>query len=128
MDTTMVFGMFDAGLVEGARPVLRGLGIVGACLYLANYTMLQLRVHSGDSIRFTALNTLAAALVLAGLTTDFNPGAAIIQIAWIVLGTIGMTIRASRGARSARAAARAAVAAPVAAPVPFGPYRAAAQR
>ena len=119
MDATLVFGVIDPSLIEGARPLLRGLGIVGACLYLANYTMLQLRVHSGDSIRFTAFNTLAAALVLAGLTTDFNPGAAIIQIAWIVLGTVGMTLKASRGARAARAARIAAPAAP------FGPRRAA---
>ena len=98
-----IFGVVDPALLgDGAETVLRLVGIGGAMLYLANYSMLQFKLLSGDSILFTALNMCAAALVLAGLTIDFDPSAAIIQIAWIVLGIIGIGITGARRGRMRR--------------------------
>ncbi len=39
---------------------------------MVNYSLLSLRVLSGDSARYFALNLLAALLVLVGLTHSFN--------------------------------------------------------
>ena len=98
-----IFGVMDLGFADQeVETILRMVGVAGAMLYLANYAMLQLKLLSGDSILFTAVNTCAAALVLAGLTIDFNQGAAIIQVAWIVLGTLGITITLLRRARLRR--------------------------
>ena len=96
-----IFGTIDPLLWGGhIEPVLRGVGVAGAALYLTNYSLLQFKLLSGDSVLFTAINMCAAAMVLAGLTIDFNPGAAIIQIAWIFLGTIGISITVIRRGRA----------------------------
>ena len=113
MAVETILGTVDPSLLgDNVEEVLRTVGVAGACVYLGNYTMLQLKVLSGDSILFTAINMAAAAMVLAGLTVDFNPGAAIIQIAWILLGTLGISITVIRRGRS-----RSAVIAPTAPPV-----------
>ncbi|MEM7530429.1 MAG: hypothetical protein AAF416_22810 [Pseudomonadota bacterium] len=90
----LIFGVIEPSVLgEGAELLLSRVGIAGAVLYLANYTSLQLRLLDGNGVLYTALNTLAAALVLAGLTFAFNPGAAIIQIAWLIIGTFGLLLR-----------------------------------
>ena len=105
MGIETIFGAIDPALLgEGVEPLLRSLGVAGAGLYLVTYALLQLKLLSGDSILYTAINMCAASLVLTGLTVDFNAGAAIIQIAWILLGTLGITISVLRRKRAPQAA------------------------
>ena len=73
----------------GALP--KGAGVAGALLYLFNYAGLQMRLIDGNGVTYTLIGMTAACLVLIGLTDQFNLGAAIIQVSWLVLGTFGLT-------------------------------------
>lgn len=66
-------------------------GIVGGCLYLVGYAALQLGFIRGQSYIYPLVNGVAAALVLIGLTQNFNLAAAAIQISWIVISLVGVT-------------------------------------
>ncbi len=62
------------------------IGILGALLYLASYAAVQTRQLDGNGLRFTIANTVAALLVLIGLSRNFNIAAALIQITWLLIG------------------------------------------
>jgi hypothetical protein len=62
------------------------LGIVGALLYLLAYSAVQIGHLDGNSASYTLVNTLAAGLVLLGLTENFNLAAVIIQTSWLLIG------------------------------------------
>jgi hypothetical protein len=64
----------------------RAAGIAGACTYIASYAALQWRLIGGCGLTYTALNTVAAVLVLTGLSADFNLGSALVQGTWLLLG------------------------------------------
>lgn len=69
------------------------IGVIGFLLYLCNYILITFQHIDSRSIRFFVLNTLAAACVLFSLSEDFNLAAAMIQIFWIVLGIVAITVR-----------------------------------
>lgn len=69
------------------------IGVAGFGLYVLNYSLLTFqRVRSDQAIYF-AVNWLAASMVLIGLINAFNLAAALIQIFWILISTIGLIIR-----------------------------------
>lgn len=65
-------------------------GWIGAVLYLATYTLLQLGFLRGNGYLYPSLNMIAAALVLLGLSVSMNWSAATIQLTWIVVSIIGI--------------------------------------
>ncbi len=64
-----------------------------------NYAMLTFRKLSGDHIIYYIINFSAASLVLIGLTASFNLAAALVQGFWILMSTIGITLRVIRKSR-----------------------------
>lgn len=72
------------------------VGVLGFGLYVLNYTLLTTRVISGNSLQFFAVNLTAASCVLIGLTVSFNLASALIQIFWVVMSLIGITLNMIR--------------------------------
>ena len=72
------------------------VGVLGFGLYVLNYTLLTTRVISGNSLQFFAANLTAASCVLIGLTVSFNLASALIQIFWVVMSLIGITLNMIR--------------------------------
>lgn len=87
----MDFSLFDPA-------VLDRIGVVGFVLYVINYSLLTLGWVSGDSVHYFAVNFLAAALVLIGLSNNFNLASALIQSFFITMSTLGIAIRLMRPA------------------------------
>ena len=81
--------------------VFRMIGVLGFMVYVGTYTCLTLRILNSDSIRYFVINTTAATLVLISLSHEFNLASALIQIFWIFLGVIGITLRVKRRWHSA---------------------------
>lgn len=80
------------------------IGFTGFLFYVINYTLLSFRVLSGDSVRYYAINFTAASMVLFSLGASFNLASALIQVFWIVLSVIAITIRLGRRNGANRAA------------------------
>ncbi|MDF2231549.1 cyclic nucleotide-binding domain-containing protein [Albimonas sp. CAU 1670] len=70
--------------------VLSGAGFGGVFVYLLAYALLQAGVVRGSSYFYAGMNIAAASLVLVGLTVDFNPSAALIQVSFIAISLFGM--------------------------------------
>ncbi|WP_425038429.1 CBU_0592 family membrane protein [Primorskyibacter sp. S187A] len=71
----------------------RFIGVVGFLLYMAAFAGLQLGWLCGNGILYSALNVGAAAMVLISLSTEFNLASALIQVSWISIGMIGISLR-----------------------------------
>jgi hypothetical protein len=80
------------------------IGVIGFFLYVLAYTLLTLRVLQGDSVKYFALNLLAAMCVLIGLMASFNLASALIQLFWVVMSLVGITLHLVRPNRPARPA------------------------
>ena len=85
----MDFSLFDPTLLDR-------IGVCGFVLYVVNYTLLTLGWVSGDSVQYFAVNLVAAALVLIGLSSNFNLASALIQSFFITMSTLGIAIRILR--------------------------------
>ena len=85
----MDFSLFDPTLLDR-------IGVCGFVLYVVNYTLLTLGWVSGDSVQYFAVNFVAAALVLIGLSGNFNLASALIQSFFITMSTLGIAIRILR--------------------------------
>lgn len=85
--------MTDLLTASGQDALYRYIGVAGFFIYVCVYTCLSLRILSSDSIRYFVCNTFAASFVLISLSHEFNLASALIQIFWIVLGLIGITLR-----------------------------------
>lgn len=72
------------------------VGIAGFCLYVATYTLLSLRLLSGNSLAYFLMNLIAASLVLIGLSVNFNLASALIQCFWITMSVIAIGLRLFR--------------------------------
>jgi hypothetical protein len=72
------------------------VGVLGFGLYVLNYTLLTTRVISGNSLQFFSLNLTAASCVLIGLTVSFNLASVLIQVFWVVMSLIGITLNMIR--------------------------------
>ena len=71
-------------------------GLVGFVGYLAPYVLLQLGRIDANGVAYTTSNVAAASLVLVGLIEQFNLAAALIQVAWIAVGLVGLVRRLPR--------------------------------
>lgn len=80
--------------------LIDAIGVAGFCLYVLNYTLLTLRVLSGNSPRYFALNLTAATCVLIGLTGSFNLASAMIQFFWVAMSVIGLILHFVRPVRA----------------------------
>ncbi|UWR21653.1 CBU_0592 family membrane protein [Sulfitobacter sp. S190] len=72
------------------------LGLLGFCVYVMTYAMLTLQIISGNSVIYFTLNLTASTLVLIGLTVNFNLAAMLIQLFWITMSIIGISMRLFR--------------------------------
>ncbi|GAA4227406.1 hypothetical protein GGQ68_004328 [Sagittula marina] len=59
--------------------VYTAIRLIGALIYVSNYTLLSLGWHSSDAQRYYLLNVLAAGAVMASLMGQFNLPALMIQ-------------------------------------------------
>ncbi len=78
------------------------IGVIGFCLYVLAYTLLTLRILTGACVMYFALNLFAATCVLIGLSASFNLASALIQLFWVVMSLVGITLHMLR--RSDRSA------------------------
>lgn len=69
------------------------VGVSGFILYVLNYTLLTFRVLDANQAAYFVINLLASSFVLIGLTASFNLASAMIQVFWIVISLIAITIR-----------------------------------
>lgn len=69
------------------------LGVLGAVLYVGNYTRLVLRWSSTTETGYFVVNLMAASLVLIGLSQAFNLGAAMIQLFFLGLSFVAIIQR-----------------------------------
>ena len=75
------------------------IGVGGFCLYVLTYALLTFRVVTAPSLTYFCMNLTAASCVLIGLTASFNLASAMIQIFWISMSLIGITLQLMRATR-----------------------------
>ena len=66
------------------------LGNVGVFLIILTYLLLQLRKLSSESLLYSVLNAVGAALVIVSLLFDFNLSAFIVELFWVIISLIGI--------------------------------------
>lgn len=72
------------------------IGIAGFVGYMAGFAGQQFGIIDGNSKAFSIINIISASLVLVSLTEHFNLASAMIQVSWITIGLIGLTLKAQR--------------------------------
>lgn len=73
--------------------VFDAIGVAGFGLYVLNYGLLTFGKISSNAITYFVMNFMAASMVLIGLASSFNLASALIQVFWIVISIIAITIR-----------------------------------
>lgn len=76
--------------------VFNVIGLFGFVLYILNYTLLTLHWRTSNSATYFGINLAAASCVLIGLVASFNLAAALIQIFWVVMSSVGLCMRLRR--------------------------------
>lgn len=71
-------------------------GILGFALYATNYLALCSGRLNGTEMRYFVQNGLAALLVLYGLHLDFNLGAALVQVFYVLASVAAILTRLRR--------------------------------
>ena len=66
------------------------LGNVGVFLIILTYLLLQPRRITSESLLYSALNAVGAALVVVSLLFDFNLSAFIVEAFWVIISLIGI--------------------------------------
>jgi|GEM_PF-872141 len=99
---------FDGATMSDFTMALTDLaGLAGVILYLLAYSLLQGGQLRVDEYTYSAMNLLAAAMVLVSLTSDFNLASVLIQISWIFVSLAGLRrLRSSRQRARRRNASR----------------------
>lgn len=72
---------------------LRIVGVGGFILYVGNYLMLTFGLKTSESVAYFAINLLASAMVLMGLTVEFNLSSSLIQVFYLSISLCGVVIR-----------------------------------
>ncbi len=70
--------------------ILSSIGLVGVCIYICIYAMLQLGILIGGSYPHSILSLIGASCVLTSLVENFNLSSAIIQTTWITISILGI--------------------------------------
>ena len=65
-------------------------GLVGVAMYIAAYAGLQFGWLSANRYNYSALNLIAAALVLFSLTRNFNLSSAVLNTIWVLISFVGL--------------------------------------
>lgn len=73
--------------------ILTALGVIGACVYVGGFFLLQIGLICGNSIAFALSKTTAAALVMVSLWQDFNLSAFLLQLSFFCIGIFGVALR-----------------------------------
>ena len=66
------------------------IGVCGFLAYMTGFAGLQLGWLDGNGCAYCVSNIIGASLVLVSLYHAFNVASALIQVAWIVLGLLGL--------------------------------------
>ena len=67
------------------------LGVLGVLIYVGAYFCLQIGLLKGDDYKFSLLNLLASACILASLFRDYNAYSTTVEITWSIISIIGLT-------------------------------------
>lgn len=81
------------------------IGFVGVAFLVGAYGAQQLGRLSGESPWYSALNGVAAVLLIVSLVYKPNPASMTIEVFWLAISGYGF-VRAMRTRRAARAASR----------------------
>lgn len=74
----------------------QAIGLMGFAAYLAGFGALQMGWLDGNGRVYAWANIFGASFVLISLYDAFNLASALIQLSWILIGTVGLMRRASR--------------------------------
>lgn len=66
------------------------IGIIGVITMLVAYLLLQVDKLRQDSMTYSVLNLVGAALILVSLYYAWNLAAGVIEIAWLVISLFGV--------------------------------------
>ena len=77
-------------------------GNLGVLLIVGSYLWMQLGRISGQSLAYSAINAVGAALILVSLYFKFNLSAVIIETFWLVISLAGMLLSRRRAEPSSR--------------------------
>jgi hypothetical protein len=66
------------------------LGNVGVVLIIIAYLMLQLNRIGSNSLSYSLLNVLGAALIIVSLVFNFNLSAFIMETVWVAISLFGI--------------------------------------
>ena len=66
------------------------LGNIGVVLIILTYLLLQLRRITSESLLYSVLNMVGAALIIVSLLFDFNLSAFIVEAFWVIISVIGI--------------------------------------
>lgn len=72
------------------------IGVVGSVCYIGAFGMVQVGLMDGNSMAYSLVNIVTASLVCISLLAEFNIATALIQGSWIVIGTVGLVLRARK--------------------------------
>ncbi|MBD3663963.1 CBU_0592 family membrane protein [Sulfitobacter aestuariivivens] len=75
------------------------IGVAGFAIYVISYSLLTLRVLPGPCLAYFLLNLLASTCVLIGLSASFNLASALIQLFWVAMSLVGITMQVIRPRR-----------------------------
>lgn len=66
------------------------IGNIGLVCLLGTYLLLQMNRIAADSLRYSALNALAAALIAVSLLAEFNLSAFLVEVFWLLISCCGI--------------------------------------
>ncbi|MEM6275893.1 MAG: hypothetical protein AAF714_03015 [Pseudomonadota bacterium] len=78
------------------------IGVAGFVCYIGAFGAVQFGYLDGNSTAYSLGNILAASLVAVSLLEEFNLSSALIQGSWIVIGVVGLVLRAAKAWTSTR--------------------------
>jgi len=74
------------------------IGVLGVTMIVSVYLLLQLGRLSSQSLLYSVLNGLGAALVLFSLYFEFNLSAVVIELFWLGISVLGVILALRRRA------------------------------
>jgi len=78
------------------------VGGAGVALIIGTYLLLQFERISSDSILYSILNALGAALIIVSLYFEFNFSAFVVEFFWLLISLFGIAKFAIRRRRPPR--------------------------
>lgn len=70
--------------------ILDGFGLVGVCLIVVAYFLLQVDKMEAKGLAYSVLNLFGAILILVSLTGAFNLSAAVMEGVWALISLYGI--------------------------------------